>query len=748
MGKQGVKLMANIPTNIPGTPGPGGIASIPGVRMGVNASAADFGSENFRNWQRLARTVGYAGETQMQWAIQKQNEQAEMEGNSADANARKEIIEARNSIFQTTGANAINVRQNMEKVTSEVMERYRSGLSTDKAKEYFDRSIRNFNLQNFADADVYTVKEIKRSDNVALEAQVEQRQNDSLAMVDNYERYVRNIDEMRSLVARRYTGEPREFIDLETDKAIMAMVEGGARKQAQTSAKAALDFLNSGIESELMTDGMKAKLGILRKGYEEANENAEIADLAMLYVDSGLRSDEAYTVAWDQWGDDKAKRDQFLSVFDNYRRRKVDGDNARAAQQVSDLWQQFNEAGRDVNNMTNEAKAALAANPDLTKAFEDHNKRIANLGGMDQIEPIFSELDRVYDMEGPEIRAWLSDSSLDGNGQSNWSKLEIWAAGRTDEVNRILKKSRGEESESRPGSGGGAGKFKVSDFFQNNYPSMYGGNLFLDGGNTAKTHQNGFELRFNDRVREGYTDSSGKAVWKGLQAEGRNPDDGVMREIAMGMTADVIAGRLDLDVSVYDEQKARETSIIELPVLETELTPQEQTIHPGRPVILRETTDGQYARFRKLDPSSIGSGIFEDVRAARPTSALIALQKGVWEKGLETGLSYEAGWAVVDMGDGYIKVYDQDWKEKGETRRVSQTPAGHTPSVAAPSPRAEPPPMSASMQSQINAWNEQYGQEKVRVEWTGWKWNIIIPGQVTIYSQEGSRDGSHPGELY
>lgn len=631
---------------------------LPGVSAGPNASADSFGGGN-PAIDRLGRAIqGFGEEVIRQDQIKRKEEDDTFIRNAINEAHTRYAAQSKAVYEQYKGQNSTQAPEEIGKLSTQIRGSISATLKNAHQQQGFSAAMDAFDRQTQIDALGYRDRQMEFAKFASLDAQNEliaQQAEANAAGATTPDGIAANRGRLQQIfdnVNQRFSGMPEEVKSLKRQEAAQVFHKGimAAMDPAQ-----ALKYLDQdGVTQALGAAQTKA----LREKYQEADESAEITSQAMQFVDSGKGSDEAFKHAWARWPEDKAKREQFLTNYDNYERRKVRADREKKIAEEDAGWQELAKVGFDATRLPVNLRDK---NPKLFRELEEYSAWL-NEPKNAKLDPDLSWIDEKAAMLPSELRAYLA--------KNGYAELMRKSGGNMKYVNEIRDRSQMTDEKARGGggSGGGSSGFNAGNWFEDAYSSiyptrLYGVNTYLDGGNTAKRQRNGFILRFDERVR------NGDGVWKGEEKEGRKPSDEDRQAIAMRLTTDAIQKRVNLDSTFYDEIKAREDKTRDMPVSVEELTPQEQLRVRNLPAISRENQDGQAARFGVLDVNTTDptTGIFVDVKNAMfpPTEALIAADRGVYSQ-YGQSLAYEPGWHIVTFKNGDINTYDSAWNYKGQ----------------------------------------------------------------------------------
>ncbi len=696
---------------IPGLPPRSKMPGIPDVRMGVgNVSAADFGGEQFQDLYRLGQAVQRDGNAQMQWAIRKYDERAEAEATTAMANYMDTVGKRRDELFTKKGQEAFTTRKDLETFSTQQADTLGQNLTTDRAKEFFGKSRQNYDLQNNQAADRHTLREQDAYRQTAIAAENEKLSQDALAMNGDEVRIASNLQQIKANNARLYAGQPQDFIDVKNNDAVMTVTQQVAEARAREfGPKAALDFLNSGIDVEFTTPGAKAKFELLKKQYSEASDSKFISDTAMLWVDSDFPSDDIMKRAYDMYPDDPKSAQFLIGIADNYRARKIDTQNREITQAKSEAWSFFAKGGFNVDSIPIELRNS---NPTLFREMVDYSTWF-NKAGNEKLDPDLGWLDRMRQMKPSELRAWLEGPPMVFNeGQpgefsiGRYDFLMRKAGNSMDEVNKIRERSLKSDEEVRASGGGsgsgsgGSSSVNPDDWFENNYGAMYETGWWWKSpaaydpkSQEAKNQGNGFRVRYKDRLAQEEKQLGRKA----------NPEE--QKSVAFQLIRDVRDGVVKLDSPYFDEQQAAATAGEEMPVQKTSLTPDQQRLAGGNEVYaVGDPGAGTVRKFARLKLNSVD--VPADAAYLKPESAVRALDRGEFG-----GIAYEPGDVIVRGENGVLSVFGQNMEFKGGRIPPATSAAqGQAAKPAIPEPAKSKEILALEKKGVAFQWNGEVGK--------------------------------------
>lgn len=285
--------MARISGNIPGTPSPGRMNNIGGVQLGVgNISADDIGGAAVRQLGEFGRALTQFGTDGMHVAIQKMNKQAEGDAFAAINEAQGIGSSFRREAEQAKGDTAREAYDNYEQKYGQERARIRDSLTTNTAKEIFDRSMRSFDFNSRDTLQRHVSREIEAYNTQAKKASFTTFIQDAAAQPYNIGYIGRVMDtDMPERIRDIYSGAPQEFIDLEIENARMGLIEDATNNIISGGGKAleAVAFLNTGIGNSLKSEGALAKFKNLKTKYQLATLDDAEKEIIDRYAQEGVR---------------------------------------------------------------------------------------------------------------------------------------------------------------------------------------------------------------------------------------------------------------------------------------------------------------------------------------------------------------------------------------------------------------------------------------------------------------------------
>lgn len=720
---------------IPSTPGRSGMPGTPNLRLGTGmVSPDDLGANQWGEITRLGRTIGMAGNELQQWSMRKYDEEAQAESLQWQNSNMRLLGEESNRIKTLVGEEAANGPKAYEDYARGLDEDAMKNLKTPLAKRLYQQRMQQFNNQQGLSIDAHTLQEHERTMQVSLAASVQQEIDNAASNAGNGIAFVDAIQRIKGYNAQRFHGMPAEYIEQQNrNNSMLAIQSASARLANDAGTQAALDFLNSGVDAEIGGGALKVKFDELRKTYEQSADNAEISRAAMSMVDSEMAPDAIMRQAYSFFPDDKdgEKARRIIQISDVYRAKKTDAANMKAAQYEGEAWSQLAQAGYSFENIP---KDVALNHPVIAKKMGDYIRWLDE-GDNAELDPNFGMLDSLHAMKPSELRAWLAEAPEEEGALSNYQRLYMWAGSEKGEVERILARSRMSDDKAGGSGGGrrgssGAGEIMgsgINDWFQNVYPSMYGGEQYDDKGAGVKSRQNGFRLRINARMseKESDPDRAGKPL---------NEDE--RKEILFNLIKDVRGGRVTLESSCFDEMTAPKEGDVELPVRIEELSPEEKAINRGENVVLRmNPATKQEEKFGVLDMnSSDTTGIGVPVEITKNAAKA--------ERAYQKMPFADVGDNIVTMKDGSIEIWDRHWTTMKNAANAHgpelppemQEQLEHQEGTFVNNPE---PKMSGAMQEFLEKNRKSHGAENVSSEWTGKIWTVSVPGEMRFYSSGG-----------
>ena len=690
--------MATIPrTTIPG----GALRGVPNVNFGPRSTAEDFGAGQARDLDRLGQAVQRAGSTVAGFSAEIHEQRAQNEAMEAATLAKEDISRYRTQIFnEYKGDKAYDTTDDLQRYSQGRMDEFSKNFKSERARNLFYQQMQSYNSHNSVLANQHVIQQSEQYRITSLKSSNAQHLNEASTLSNDPAAVLNSIRQIHANNAELYRGAPPEFMELENAKSSMSVAEAVAKNvSTQYGPAAALDFLDQEEISGQFTDkNLRTKYNQLKEKYKAVRQNDDIRRQAISLVDGNVipdgpeagkpaTADAIYRYAVEKYPDDTQAQDQLIKETGLYSKMKASADNSREADIRQDMWTQWAEAGYDVAKIPPEAMR----HPDVYKEMLSYATTLSKVNS-EKMVPNFEELDGLYAKSPEEISAWIKE---DGN----YSKLLLWAAGDKDEVNRILKKRRGEGG----GGSGGGDAFDFNDAFAQNFGAL--NKTWLMGNPETYDPKNQDHVRQMGNARHIFN----QRVASTREELGRSLSFNEKQAVLYQLIADVNDGKEKLDRPTYDrDMEARLAAEgAQIPVSQDMLTPDQKTLFDG-PAMDVKDDNGNTVRFGIPDTHYIKTNLHANVAEFKPDRAHIAYDRGTYR-----GIAFERG-DIIAENKGGVAVF----MSNGEMRYPPVlNPMGYGSGSRSGRPESLPMPEPAKSSEM-----KKMEKDGAKWEWTGHEW--------------------------
>lgn len=665
----------------------------PVAAAGPMVNAESFGAGRGRDMMNFGRAVSQVGQSINRIADIKQERIDRAADTTNRTNAMRDYdIWEKETLKAKKGVNAVDLDKEAEawweKRRKEIEPNLANNRQRDMMNNWFDgmatRAVTQMRAQSFAEAEAADSNaRIEENKQIATSAAGKFRYSDD-DLQAGLKKIYDNIDE-------ELKGQKPVVLEVKKREAANAFHTAVANSRAADAPASGLAYLDRKDVQEVFTP---AELKGMREKFEKQADNANLFSQVQQLVGEGVSSRVILEEANRLYPDDAAKRENFVKLADDYNSRiATDAKNGRIAAQRS-LWDRWQKDGYDPRKMPTEFrddpdnwKKALQFVETMSKV--DLEKTVPNLG----------ELDKLFDKSPSEIRDWLDD-------KDNYLQFQGWAAGRKDEEDRIIKKSRGEQV---------GGRFKDYKFDEKITRNILRNNVKLSGG------WFGDETKMNDAVNSVYDLFLMRMRDENNQKA--NPEDvyyTLMREVADN------PGLLNKTSLDYRKESSAAASA----------EPRVESYNPttGKTEVSIRGEDGVTRTLVKLDAVDRLAFGSLDVREAWqvPDDA---------DPGVYNGASYQPGDRIaigVDQRTGKpdaVVVYDRNYNVRPESFDISLAKRGEASGLRLP-PAQPQPPKTPKMLEWEKENNSTFKWEKYVGRWSAMAEDVNAPGAKTMYQAD------------
>ena len=355
-----------------------GASDVPNARIGVpNITPEDFGSEDFREWQRLGQTGRVAADKISEWAIDKFHEQADVEAQGF-LNLGMENVGKRKAEFSTlTGEAAKNVPEQMRELLGKEFDAAMGKLSSQRARDTFRKQWDRYALMNniWADEHKITQAEVARVD--SAKAAIMIRADDAAANVidlNGLARFAEDMAWIRAETDRLMPNASREEKTLEYRRTAMKAITDAAENLANNRGpQAALDFLGTNVRQEVTdgSDGFAAQIRTLRGKYQGEQIKEEQKTIVNEFASKAITIHQAAAAAGES--PEKAVQALYAEML------RIPGIDLETAQKAMAAYNLFDEMGDEAR--TEAQQAADRERQERERAEQEREERDAEAAG-------------------------------------------------------------------------------------------------------------------------------------------------------------------------------------------------------------------------------------------------------------------------------------------------------------------------------------------------------------------------------